>query len=115
MTAPSSNQNGTTSALTIGTETFLGTDITSAGTFQLLLNLANLVNAATPDTLVLNVYSKVLGADTSVLIDTFTFVGVQNTPIVYTPIYPVVNEIKFSLTQTTGAGRTYKWNIVQLA
>jgi hypothetical protein len=47
--------------------------------------------------------------------DIFSLVGVQITSIIYTPIYPIVNEIKFSLKQTQGTGRTFKWNIVQVA
>jgi hypothetical protein len=115
MSAPISNQNGTTSALTIGTETFLGSDITSAGTYQLFLNISNLANGSTPDILELRVYSEVLSGDTSVLMDIWTFYGASTTAIIYTPIYPIVNEIKFSLTQTQGTGRTFKWNIVQMS
>jgi hypothetical protein len=89
MSAPISNQNGTTSALTIGTETFLGSDITSAGTYQLFLNVSNLANGSTPDILELRVYSEVLSGDTSVLMDIWTFYGASTTAIIYTPIYPM--------------------------
>lgn len=115
MSAPSSNQNGTTSALTIGTETTLGNAITSAGTFQLDLNVANLASGATPDIVELRVYSKVLTGDTKALKDIWTLIGGQIVPIIYTPIYPELYYLEFTLKQTQGTGRTFKYNIVQLS
>ena len=115
MTAPSSKQNGTTSALTINSETTLGSAITDAGSYQLKLNLANLVGGATPDILELRVYSKTLTGDTKALMDIWTFVGAQVLPIIYTPPYPELYYLEFTLKQTQGTGRTFKWNILQLA
>lgn len=115
MPAPTSNQNGTTAALTIGTETTLGSAITAAGTYQLALNVANLVGGATPDILELRAYSKVLTGDTKALKDIWTLVGAAITPIIYTPIYPELYYMEFTLKQTQGTGRTFKYNIIQLA
>lgn len=115
MTAPVSNQNGTTSALTINSETTLGSAITDAGTYQLKLDLSNLAGGATPDILELRVYSKTLSGDTKALIDIWTFVGVPIVPIIYTPPYPELYYLEFTLKQTQGTGRAFKWNILQLA
>jgi hypothetical protein len=115
MTAPVSNQSGTTSALTINSETTLGSAVTSAGTYQLKLNVGNLAGGATPDILELRVYSKTLSGDTKELIDIWTFVGVQNVPIIYTPPYPELYYLEFSLKQTQGTGRAFKWNTLKLA
>ncbi len=115
MGAPTSNQNGTTSALSIGTETTIGSAITTAGTYQLRLNASNLAGGGTPDILELRVYSKVLTGDTKALIDIWTFVGIPVVPIIYTPPYPELYYLEFSLKQTQGTGRTFKYNIVQLA
>ena len=115
MTAPVSNQSGTTSALTINSETTLGNAITDAGTYQLKLDMSNLAGGSTPDILELRVYSKTLSGDTTALIDIWTFVGVQNVPIIYTPPYPELYYLEFTLKQTQGTGRTFKWNILQLA
>ncbi len=115
MAAPTSNQNGTTSALTINTETTLGSAITSAGTYQLKLDLSNLAGGATPDILELRVYSKTLSGDTKALIDIWTLVGAELVAIIYTPIYPELYYLEFTLKQIQGTGRTFKYNILQLA
>jgi hypothetical protein len=115
MSAPTSNQNGTTSALTVGTETTIGSTIGSAGTYQLNLNVSNLAGGGTPDILELRVYSKVLSGDTKALKDIWTLVGAQVVPILYTPVYPETYYLEFTLKQTQGTGRTFKYNIVQLA
>jgi len=115
MSAPTSNQNGTTSALTIGTETTIGSAIAAAGTYQLKLDLSNLAGGATPDILELRVYSKTLSGDTKALIDIWTLIGAEAVPIIYTPIYPELYYLEFTLKQTQGTGRTYKYNILQLA
>ena len=115
MAAPSSAQNGTVSALTINTETTVGTAISSAGTYQLDLDVSNLANGATPDRLEIRVYGKTLSGDTKSLYDIWTLEGVQVEAIKYTPIYPVVNYLEFTLKQTAGTGRAFKYNIKQLA
>ncbi|MDE3017109.1 MAG: hypothetical protein KGI29_09370 [Pseudomonadota bacterium] len=115
MSAPTSNQNGTTSALVVGTETTIGSTISSAGTYQLNLNVSNLVGGGTPDILEIRVYSKVLSGDTKALKDIWTLVGTQVVPILYTPVYPETNYLEFTLKQTQGTGRTFKYNVVQLA
>lgn len=115
MPAPISNQNGTTSALTIGTETTLGSAITTAGTYQLNLNVTNLAGGGTPDILELRVYGKTLSGDTKALKDIWTLVGIQVVPIIYTPPYPEPYYLEFTVKQTQGTGRTFKYNIVQLA
>ncbi len=112
LSTPVSNQNGTTSALTIGTETFLGNDITTAGAYLRYLNVSNL---ALGDTLEVRVYTEVLSGDTPAIVMLRTLQNAVIEPIVFTPIYPIVNEIKFSLNQTAGTGRAFKWNIVQVA
>lgn len=115
MTAPTSEQSGTTSALTLNSETTLGSAITSAGTYQLKLNLENIAGGATPDILELRVYSKTLSGDSEELIDIWTLVGAQVVPIIYTPPYPELYYLEFTLKQTQGTGRTFKWNILRLA
>jgi hypothetical protein len=111
-TGPISNQNGTTAALTINTETFLGSDITSPGTYQLYLNVSNL---ALGDTLEIKAYTEVLSGDTPAVVMFRTLQNPTIEPIVFTPFFAIVNELKFSLKQTAGTGRTFKWNIIQIA
>lgn len=115
MTAPVSNQFGTTSALTIGTETTLGSAVTSAATLQGLIDVSNLANGSTPDILEIRVYGKVLTGSSEKLIDLWTLTGAQVEQIKYTPIYGVLFDWKITLKQTQGTGRTFDWNYVQFA
>lgn len=108
---PTSQDSGTTSALTINTETDLGSSITTAGHYQLHLNLSNL---ASGENLELRIYQKVLSGDSEILMETINFFGVVTDLIKYSPVYVSLYSIRFTLKQTSGTGRTYKWNVVKL-
>lgn len=112
MGAPTSKANGTTSALSIGVETDLGSSITDAGVYQLDLDLSNL---ASGENLELRVYKKVLTGDSEQVCDTINFFGVVTDPNFCSPIYVNLFSCRFTLKQTTGTGRTYKWNVSKLS
>jgi hypothetical protein len=112
MSAPTSNQNGTAALTSGGSEVVLGSAITSAGTYQLILDGSPL---ALGDEIEIRVYNKVLSGSTERLTDIWTIRNALIVPNLYSPIYPTLYDLKFSLKQTTGSSRSIDWNIVQLA
>jgi hypothetical protein len=105
--------SGTTSALVIGTETFLGTDPEATdGIFQFVVNLANLVGGTTPDQLEIKLYEAALAADgASDQIHSWPFSGVQSDKLWMSPAMILLHRWRLSLKQTQGTGRTFKWSI----
>ena len=116
--AVTEHASGTTSALVIGTETFLGTDPDATdGAFQFVVNLANLAGGATPDILEIKLYEAALSGDgTSELVHPpWTFRDVQVSTLFISPALILLHRWRFSLTQTQGTGRTFKWSIRKIA
>lgn len=104
------SDNGTTSALTIGTETTLATD-TNNGTFALEVDTSNL---ALGDLLEIRIYTITLSGGSL----TQAWKGVfQNAQINNHKISPPVasdQSIKCTLKQTAGTGRTFAWKMLRI-
>lgn len=107
--AVSINNSGSQTA-TISTEHTLGSAITTAGIYQLKVDMANL---AAGDILELRMYGKVRSTDTERL---------MWGPVSYGPIPPSVDiavspadvcaaSVKFTLKQVAGTGRAFPWAI----
>lgn len=106
----SSNQSGSQTA-TISTEHQLGTAITTAGTYVLVVDTNAMVNG---DILELRAKTKVKSGSTSRLAYYACYSHVQGEPNKYSIPVPVDTEVLFTLTQTAGTGRSYDWNILGL-
>ena len=110
--------SGTQSA-TVGTEHTLAT-VTSTKVCVLEVNLANMVDGTTPDEVVLRIYDDVLTGDTDQLLWSAQFVGKQGDAaasaaggevLVMSDPIPIAFSAKFTLTQTAGTSRTFKWSV----
>jgi len=99
-----------TQTATIGTEHFLGTDPdTSDGAFQFVVNMVNLADG---DELELRVYEAALSTDsTSDLVKAWYFAHVQVEDLFVSPAFLLLHRWRFSLKQTAGTGRSFKWSI----
>ena len=107
--APSETATGSTT-LSDTSETQLSTDITTAGTYQLLLDLTNLADG---DDVTVRVKMKVRSADTAYVVFEREFVHAVGAEIIaVTPPFPVVNHIGFFLQRTTGSN-AYAWAIIE--
>jgi hypothetical protein len=104
-----SNSDGSQTAV-ISTEHTLGT-ITSAGTYQLQVDLSNLANK---DTVVLKTKLKVRSTGTTRLIYEDSYTHAQSSLVAVTIPVAATNEVVYTLTQTAGTGRAFPWEIVQL-
>lgn len=101
--------NGTQTA-TVSTEHTLNDQSGVAGDYQLWVNLTNLANG---DVVELRVYGKVLSADAYGVIWFAVYsdaVGADSEIVVSPPVM-CVNGAKFTLKQTAGTGRSFKWNV----
>lgn len=108
--AVSTKSSGTQTA-TLATEHTL-LDTPDAGAYQLKVNLENLANGETVE---LKIYDKVLAADAYVAIWTFAYIHARGTasPIIASPPLMMPYGGKFTLKQTGGTGRAFKWSVVQ--
>lgn len=107
--------NGTTSSLTLDSETFLGTDPdTTAGAYQFLVETNNM---ALGDILHIRVYEKIRdSSDTAQECGHFfKLMHAQDEPLWVSPSFLLLNGWRFSLEQTDGTGRTYQWSIRKAA
>jgi|ERR1043166_8531798 hypothetical protein len=104
------SQSGTTSALSIGSETDLATD-TNNGTFVVQVDVSNLANG---DLLEIRVYTKTLSGDTLTQSWVGTYQHAQVNNIKISP--PVASDIsmKATLNQQAGTGRTFKWKFLRV-
>lgn len=104
-----SNSNGSQTA-TVTTEHTLAT-ITTSGTFVLAID-ANAM--ALGDELVVKVKSKVRSVGTTRLAYSATYVNNQSIPVIFTIPVVSTNEVVFTITQETGTGRAFPWEIWEL-
>lgn len=108
--AVSSNQSGSQTA-TISTEHQLGTTITAAGVYVLVVD----TNAmAAGDRLELRIKSKSRSADAERQAACAVFEGAQIDPIKHSIPVPTDCDFSATLKQTAGTGRAYPWNILSL-
>ena len=107
--AVSENTGGNQTA-TLTTEHTLAT-ITSAGTYQLGVDLDNLAN---DETLELRIYVKLRSASSSKMVFYAVYKHDQGTNvIVLSPPVPAPFEFKATLEQNGGTGRSYDWSIYE--
>jgi len=104
-----SNSDGSQTAV-ISTEHTLGT-ITTAGTYQLQVDMNALANG---DTVVLRTKLKVRSSGTTRLMYEDSYSHVQSQLVAVTIPAAATNEVVFTLEQTAGTGRAFPWEIVQL-
>jgi hypothetical protein len=102
-----SSASGNQSA-TIGTEHVLA-DKTAAGVYTLAVDLSNMANG---DITELRLYTKANSNGSLNLAYICVFCNAQNEPNVYSIPVPVDTEIKATLKQTAGTGRSYQWNLL---
>jgi hypothetical protein len=105
-----SNQSGSQTA-TIGTEHALGTAITAAGVYVLVVDTNALTNG---DVLELRAKTKAKSGSTSRIAYVVTYAHAQTELNKYSVPIPVDTEVVFTLKQTAGTGRALDWNILAL-
>lgn len=108
--AVTQHNSGTTSALSLDTETFLGTDPdTTAGAFQFCVDVSNMVRA---DRLVIRLYEKINDTgDTARKFFEVALTNEQSELMFFSPCFMLIVGWRFSLEQTDGTGRVYQWSI----
>lgn len=109
---PTVNTSGSQTC-TISTEHTLAT-LTSAGVYQLALDLNAIVGGSTPDILEVRVYGKARSSDTERRMDLHTFVGTQSDPLVLCKPIISPHHYKVTITQTQGTGRAVPWAVYQV-
>lgn len=105
------DQSGTTSALTVGTETQLGSNSTTNGTYVLKVNATNM---ALGDILEIRLYTQDISSGSVLQCFKGTFANVQTSPIILSPPVPSDIALKCTLKQTAGTGRTFTWEILRI-
>jgi len=112
--AVTQHNSGTTGALSLDTETFLGTDPdTTAGAFQFFVEVSNMARI---DRLIIRIYEKVNDSgDTARLMLEQALTNEQQEGLWVSPCFLLLNGWRFSLEQTDGTGRTYQWSIRKAA
>lgn len=105
-----SNQSGSQTA-TVNTEHTLGSAITAAGVYQLVVD-ANAMVAG--DVLELRIYTKCKSGSTERLAFYCCYANTQNEPNKMSIPVPIDQSFKATLKQTGGTGRAFDWNILSL-
>lgn len=101
-------ESGTQTAV-IDTEHFLGTDPdTTEAVFQYVVDLSEMVRG---DRVEIRVYEKPTSAsDTALEVAMWPFLNEQTSPLFMSPALIMLWGHRFSLTQTDGTGRDFKWS-----
>lgn len=107
---PSSKASGTQTA-TVTTEHTLGSAITDAGTYVLIVDTAEMVNG---DVLELRAKLKVLTGGSELLTLIGTYAHVQAEPVKISIPLPSLFSITFTLKQAAGSSRDFDWNVIEL-
>jgi hypothetical protein len=107
---PTSNQSGSQTAV-VGTEQQLGTTISAAGTYVLVVDASSMVNG---DVIELRAKTKCKSGGTSRQAYSVTYAHAQTDANKYSVPIPVDVELLFTLKQTAGTARTFDWNILSL-
>lgn len=112
MAAPTLLSSGT-QACTISSEHTLnnGSSITTAGYYQLDLDLNALANG---DSLIVRIKYRVLSGGTTRLYREATYSHVQGEKIVSSLPILCMYELIFTITQTAGTGRSIPWRVLSL-
>lgn len=107
---PTSNQSGSQTA-TISTEHDLGTEITTAGTYVLVVDTAAMVAG---DVLELRIKTKAKSGGTQRVAYVVSYANAQAAPNKYSVPVPIDTSFQATLKQTAGTGRAFPWNILAL-
>lgn len=105
-----SNQSGVQTAV-IATEHTLGTAITAAGVYVLVVDTNAMVNG---DVLELRIMTKAKPGGALRQSYFATYVNAQSDANKHSVPVPVDTEIQFTLKQTAGTSRSFDWNILAL-
>lgn len=105
-----SNQSGSQTAV-ISTEHTLGSAITAAGVYQLVVDTNAMVNG---DVLELRIYTKCKSGSTERVAFYACYANVQGEPNKYSIPVPTDTSFKATLKQTAGTGRAFDWNILAM-
>ena len=108
--AASVNTSG--SLTTTGSEDTLAT-VTTAGTYQLVCDLSDMVDASSPDMVQIRVYGKARTGDTERLEEVWEFIGAQGKPLWRSPPVLSPHSYKASITAVQGT-ITIPWAIYQV-
>lgn len=100
------NTSGSQTATGGGTEDVLATVTSTAGTFCLSVDCANMVDG---DTVELKAYGKARSSDTERCIYRASFSHAQADLLKLSIAIPTPHHIKVSLTQSAGTGRAFPW------
>lgn len=99
---------GGTQSATVGTEHTLAT-IVAAGYYHFGVDLSNMANG---DTVELRAYVKLRSSSSSIILFERVYKHAQGAEkIVISPPIPAPFELKVTLKQTTGAGRSFQWSV----
>lgn len=102
--------DGTTSALSVGGGQTTLLDTPDPGDYALKVNLANL---AVGDEVIVRVFDKTLTGDSYGVTEVMTFSTPPSRVIQTLPRIAALYGAKFTIEQTVGTGRTFKWSVVQ--
>lgn len=103
------NTSGTQAA-TLDTEHTLAT-VAAAKTYILVVDTNAMLNA---DVLILKAYTKTLTGSTSRVCYQAIFSNIQAEPVKISPMIFAPHEVKFTLEQTDGTGRSYDWSVIEV-
>ncbi len=106
---PTVNTSGTQAA-TISTEHTLAT-VTAAGTYVLVVDTNAMVLG---DVLELRLYLKSLSGSTSRVAYAVSYANIQSDPVKLSIPVPTTHEIKATLKQVAGTGRSFDWELIAL-
>lgn len=103
-----------TQAATVGTEHFLGTDPEATdGAFQFVVDVSVLARG---DTLEIRVYEAALSTDVvSQQAARWPILNEQDDDLFVSPALILLHRWRFSIKQTVGTGRSFKWSIRKVA
>jgi hypothetical protein len=104
--------SGSTTPTVGSSESSLAT-ITAAGTYQLAIDVANMVDGTTPDILEIRVYGKARTGDTERLIDVMTLVGEQTRKLFIDFPRMSPHHWRAGITQTQGTARAFPYAVYQ--
>ena len=105
------SQSGTTAALSVGTETDLGTADTNNATFVLEFDASNLVLG---DLLEVRIYTKTLSSGSLVQAWKGTYQHAQTNNHKISPPIASDQSFKATLKQVAGTGRTFAWKYLRV-
>lgn len=100
-----------TQAATVSTEHNLGSAITTAGVYVLVVDTNAMVGG---DRLELRARTKTKTGSTQRLAYVASYRNAQSTLVKYSVPVPVDTEVQFTLKQTAGTGRSFDWNVLSL-